>query len=139
MSLTRVDAGFVPLVDAAALIVAREIGFAAEEGIDLVLHREASWAALRDRLVWDSYQVAHMLSPVPIALSAGLGGIAVAVDALSVLSVNGDMVGLRPDLAARLGPVDLGDAAGVGRALLAQAGAGFASACRSRSRCMPSS
>ncbi|MFO1104833.1 MAG: CmpA/NrtA family ABC transporter substrate-binding protein [Amaricoccus sp.] len=125
MSLTRVDAGFVPLVDAAALIVAREIGFAAEEGIDLVLHREASWAALRDRLVWDSYQVAHMLSPVPIALSAGLGGIAVAVDALSVLSVNGDMVGLRPDLAARLGPVDLGDAAGVGRALLAQAGGGL--------------
>lgn len=122
MSLTRVDAGFVPLVDAAPLIVAREIGFAAEEGIDLVLHREASWAALRDRLVWESYQAAHMLSPVPIALAAGLGGIAVAVDALSVLSVNGDVVGVRPDLAARIDRADLGDAAGVGRALLAEAG-----------------
>ena len=103
MSLTRARRRLRAAGRRAPLIIAREIGFAAEEGLDLVLHREASWAALRDKLVWEQYQAAHMLSPVPIALSAGLGGPAVAVDALSVLSVNGEMIGVRSDLAERMG------------------------------------
>lgn len=48
--MIRVDCGFIPLVDSAPLIVAHEIGFAAEEGVDLVLHREPSWSSLRDKL-----------------------------------------------------------------------------------------
>ena len=43
----RIVAAFVPLVDAAVLVVAREQGFAAEAGIDLVLVKEPSWASLR--------------------------------------------------------------------------------------------
>ena len=113
--------GFVPLVDAAPLIVAREIGFAAEEGLSLDLHRAPSWAALRDRLVWGAHQAAHMLAPMPIALSAGIGARPVRIDALSVLSVNGDMIGVRPELARRIGTANLDplDAAGAGRALAA--------------------
>ena len=82
MSLAALDLGFVPLVDAAPLIIAREIGFAAEEGLDLRLHRERVLGGLRDKLVWEQYQAAHMLSPVPIAQSAGLGGQATLLDAL---------------------------------------------------------
>ena len=37
--LIPVRAGFLPLVDAALLIAAREKGFAREEGIDLLLFR----------------------------------------------------------------------------------------------------
>jgi NitT/TauT family transport system ATP-binding protein len=115
------DVGFVPLVDAAPLIMAREIGFAAEEGLSLHLHRAPSWAALRDRLVWGAHHAAHMLAPMPIALSAGIGARPVRVDVLSVLSVNGDMIGVRPELARRIGTVNLDplDAAGAGRALAA--------------------
>ena len=69
----RIDVGFIPLLDAAPLIVALEIGFAAEEGLDLALHREMSWASLRDRLIWGRYHAAHMLAPVVVAQSAGLG------------------------------------------------------------------
>ncbi|WP_424931265.1 CmpA/NrtA family ABC transporter substrate-binding protein [Amaricoccus macauensis] len=119
MSHVKVDVGFVPLVDAAPLIVAREIGFAAEEGLDLVLHREGSWATQRDRLAWGQYQAAHMVAPMCIALSAGLGGLNVAIDALCVLSVNGNMIGVRPDVADAMGAVDLDfqDARAVGRRL----------------------
>ena len=118
------DVGFVPLLDAAPLVIARELGFAAEEGLELRLHAEPSWSALRDRLLWGSHQAAHMLAPMPIALTAGLGGVRVAVDALSVLSVNGDMIGVRPELAERMGAssLDFLDAAAVGRALAAAAG-----------------
>ena len=121
MSGVALDVGFVPLVDAAPLIVAREIGFAAEEGLALELHRAPSWAALRDRLVWGAHQAAHMLAPMPIALSAGLGAPPIRIDVLSVLSVNGDMIGVRPDLAQRMGTAGLDplDAAAVGRALAA--------------------
>lgn len=66
-----IDAGFVPLLDAAPLIIAAEMGFAAEERFELRLHREMSWASLRDRLIWGQYHAAHMLSPVVIAQSGG--------------------------------------------------------------------
>lgn len=120
----RVDCGYVPLLDAAPLIVAAEIGFAAEEGLDLVLHREMSWASLRDKLIWGIYKAAHMLSPVVVAQSAGLGVGAEPFDALMVLSINGDVIGTRPDLARAMRAEDLDflDAAAIGRALFAAAG-----------------
>ena len=115
----------MPLLDAGPLVIARELGFAAEEGLELRLHREPSWSALRDRLLWGSLQAAHMLAPMPVALTAGIGGVRVAVDALLVLSVNGDMIGVRPELAERMGAAELDflDAFAVGRALVAAGGA----------------
>lgn len=47
MTLTALDIGFIPLTDAAPLIVAQEIGFAREEGLVLRFHRARSWAMLR--------------------------------------------------------------------------------------------
>ncbi|MFX7784483.1 ABC transporter substrate-binding protein, partial [Acinetobacter baumannii] len=42
--------GFIPLVDAAALIVAVDNGYAAAEGLDVTLVREVSWSNVRDKL-----------------------------------------------------------------------------------------
>ena len=44
MTGTKLAVGFIPLVDAAPLIVAEELGFAAEEGLTLDLIRAPSWA-----------------------------------------------------------------------------------------------
>jgi two-component system, oxyanion-binding sensor len=119
----RIDVGYVPLLDAAPLIIAAEIGFAAEEGLELALHPEASWAALRDRLIWGRYDAAHMLAPVVIAQTAGVGVGDVALDALMVLSVNGDMIGAAPALARAIAAAggDFHDAAATGRALASAA------------------
>lgn len=125
MSLPVIDCGFIPLVDAAPLILARELGFAAEEGIDLRLHGERSWAALRDKLALGRLDVAHMLSPTPVAMSIGLGGMPMRMDALSVLSVNGDVIGVSRDLAAKMrgrgAPDSFMAAEAVGRSLIAAA------------------
>ena len=72
--IDTLTAGFLPLTDAAPLVVAREMGFAAEEGIDLHLQRAPSWSALRDKLSFGHLDAAHMLSPVPVATALGLGG-----------------------------------------------------------------
>ncbi len=69
----EIRAGFIPLLDAAPLIVARELGFATREGLDLTLSRETSWATIRDRLTVGHLDVAHALAPLPIAANLGLG------------------------------------------------------------------
>ncbi len=72
-ALTQVRAGFIPLVDAASMIVAKELGYAEAEGIDLVLAKETSWATIRDRLAVAHLDVAHILAPMPVAANLGLG------------------------------------------------------------------
>lgn len=119
----RIDCGYVPLVDAAPLVIAAEIGFAAEEGLDLRLRREFSWAALRDRLIWGAYDAAHMLAPVIVAQSGGIGAGDEPLDALMLLSVNGEVIGASPALAReiRARADDFLDAAATGQALRAAA------------------
>ncbi|CAN7665400.1 ABC transporter substrate-binding protein [Rhizobium rhizogenes] len=66
-------AGFIPLVDASVLIAAAEFGFARKEGITLDLFKDVSWANVRDRLAFRQFDIAHMLSPMPVASMLGLG------------------------------------------------------------------
>jgi len=57
--------GFVPLNDAAPLIVAAERGFFAGEGLEVHLSREVSWATVRDKVAAGALDGAHMLAPRP--------------------------------------------------------------------------
>ena len=68
-----VRAGFIPLVDVAILVAAAEQGFADREGISLELIRDVSWSNIRDRLAFRQFDVAHALSPMPIASQLGIG------------------------------------------------------------------
>lgn len=122
----KLTAGFIPLLDVAPLVIAREIGFAEEEGLDLQLQSAPSWSTLRDMLALGQIEAAHMLSPVPVASALGLGGSAAQLDALSVLSVNGNVVGVSRDLAQRMRGAgfgfDFADAFAAGKALIAASG-----------------
>lgn len=68
----QITAGFMPLFDSAVLVAAGELGFAAREGVDLTLHRETSWANIRDRIAIGHFHLAHMLGPMPLACNLGL-------------------------------------------------------------------
>jgi two-component system, oxyanion-binding sensor len=69
----KLTLGFIPLVDCAPLVVAAEMGFATAEGLQLDLVRETSWANIRDRVMLGHFQAAHMLGPMPIASTLGVG------------------------------------------------------------------
>ena len=71
MTMTATVVGFIPLMDCAPLAVAAEKGYAADEGLDLRLVRETSWANIRDRVVVGHFDAAHMLGPMAIAVHAG--------------------------------------------------------------------
>ena len=94
--------GFIPLVDAAALIVAVDKGFAAAEGLDVTLVREVSWSNVRDKLNIGLFDAAHLLAPVAIASSLGLGHVKVPIAAPFNLGLNGNAITVSPALYAAL-------------------------------------
>ena len=94
--------GFIPLVDAAALIVAVDKGFTAAEGLDVTLVREVSWSNVRDKLNIGLFDAAHLLAPVAIASSLGIGHVKVPIIAPFNLGVNGNAITVSPELHADL-------------------------------------
>ena len=102
MRTVTLPVAYIPLVDAAPLIVAREMGFDHAEGVSLDLRPAPSWSSLRDMLAFGHVDAAHLLSPVPVAMALGLGGIATPLSAVSVLSMNGTVIGVGTQLAGRL-------------------------------------
>jgi NitT/TauT family transport system ATP-binding protein len=85
-----VKAGIMPLVDCALLVVAHEQGFANNEGFALKLHKETSWATLRDRVAYRHLDCAQMLAPIPIASSLGMGHAPVEMIAPMALGLGGN-------------------------------------------------
>ena len=100
MSRRHARIGFIPLVDAAVLVAAKELDFAAAEGVDLELCRETSWSNIRDKVAFGLFEGAHMLAPMPIAMRLGLGSVAHNAVAPFVLGVNGNAISVSRELAA---------------------------------------
>ncbi len=90
--------GFMPLVDAAALIVAVDKGFTKAEGLDVELVREASWSNIRDKLAVGLFDAAHLLTPMAIASHLGLGHVRVPLAAPVNLALNGNAITVSPAL-----------------------------------------
>jgi two-component system, oxyanion-binding sensor len=99
---TPLRIGFIPLCDAAALIVAVDKGFARDEGLDVTLVREVSWSNVRDKLNIGLFDAAHLLAPVAIASSLGLGHVKVPITAAFNLGLNGNAITVSPALHAAL-------------------------------------
>ena len=87
-----ITAGFVPLLDSALLVAAREKGFAEAQSVDLTLVRERSWASIRDRLAVRQFDVAHILGPMPIACNLGLSAPAPKMIVPMALGLGGNAV-----------------------------------------------
>ncbi len=120
MSRPLITAGFLPLLDSVLLVLAHEIGTAAEEGFDLALTRETSWANIRDRAALGHFDIALMLAPMPLAASLGLSPLAMPMVAPVMTGLGNNAITVSGELwAAMAGAGAPGDlAAGpAGRAL----------------------
>jgi NitT/TauT family transport system ATP-binding protein len=116
----RVRIGFIPLVDAATLLVAVDLGFTKAEGLDVELVREVSWSNIRDRLAIGQYDAAHLLAPMAVASSLGLSHVKIPMVAVLNLAMNGNAITVSPDLHEKLlsaAEGDLADPAVSSRAL----------------------
>jgi nitrate/nitrite transport system substrate-binding protein len=68
--------GYIALMDASALVIAKEKGLFAKHGMpDVDVQKQASWGATRDNVVLGSdkngIDGAHILTPMPYLISAG--------------------------------------------------------------------
>ena len=98
---SSVNLGFLPLTDAASLIVAATQGFAQPFGLTLNLHRQSSWSSLRDKLIGGELDAAHGLYGLIYAVHLGIGGSpAVDMAVLMGLAQNGQSINLSASLKA---------------------------------------
>ncbi len=111
MSNAKLRIGFIPLVDATALLVAVDMGFAKDEGLDVDLVREVSWSNVRDKLNLGLFDAAHLLAPVAVASSLGIGHIRVPIVAPFNLGINGNAITVTPRLYSALAAAADGDIA----------------------------
>ncbi|WP_270934304.1 CmpA/NrtA family ABC transporter substrate-binding protein, partial [Falsiroseomonas oryzae] len=118
--------GYVPLTDAAPLVVADALGFFAAAGVSVRLSPERAWAAVRDKLAFGALDAAHLLGPMAVALAAGTGGLRRRLDVTLRLGRNGNCVVLSHALADAAGAFAPPLAAGsFAAALLARAEEGL--------------
>ncbi len=114
--------GFMPLVDCALVVLAKDEGFAEAEGLNLELVREVSWSNLRDKLNIRLFDAAHMLGPAAIAATLGVGGVRAPMAVPLALNLDGAAITVtlrRYEELARLAEGDMADTAVSARALAA--------------------
>jgi nitrate/nitrite transport system substrate-binding protein len=66
--------GIIALTDCSSIVMAHELGYFKQFGIQSVISKEASWAVIRDKLTLGENQATHMLIGMPFASSMGLLG-----------------------------------------------------------------
>ncbi len=101
--------GYIPLIDATPILVAADHGFAEAEGLNIDLVREVSWSNVRDKLNLGLFDATHMLAPLPIASSLGIGHVKVPLIVPFTLALNGNAITVSPALFGELAAVADGD------------------------------
>ena len=71
---TDLKIGFIPLTDCASVVMANVKGFDKKYGITITPTKEASWAAVRDKLVNGEIDAAHVLYGLIYGVQMGIGG-----------------------------------------------------------------
>jgi len=98
---TELRVGFMPLADCAPLVMASVLGFDEKYGIRLVLERQHSWSAMRDRLNTGELDAAQALYGLLYGLQMGIGSAPREMALLMNLNQNGQSIVLSRALAER--------------------------------------
>src|SRR6202158_1292906 len=86
--------GFIPITCATPIIMAHPMGFYSKHGLDVEVVKTAGWAVVRDKTINKEYDAAHMLAPMPIAISLGLGAQPIPFTVPAIENINGQGITL---------------------------------------------
>jgi nitrate/nitrite transport system substrate-binding protein len=86
--------GFIAITCATPLIMADPLGFYRKEGLNVQLMKTAGWALIRDKMINKEHDASHFLSPMPLAMSMGLGSNQVPMNVASIQNTNGQAITL---------------------------------------------
>ena len=89
---TKLKIGFIALTDCAPLVIAKEKGFFAAEGLDVDVAKEGGgWPGIQQKTISGEYDYAHALAGLPIAATLGINGDA-NLQVLMSLDYNGNAI-----------------------------------------------
>jgi nitrate/nitrite transport system substrate-binding protein len=86
--------GFIAITCASPLIMADPLGFYREQGLNVQLMKTAGWALIRDKMLNKEHDASHFLSPMPLAISMGLGSAQQPMRVATVQNINGQAITL---------------------------------------------
>ncbi|MCC6888301.1 MAG: ABC transporter substrate-binding protein [Hyphomicrobiales bacterium] len=86
--------GFIPITCATPIIMAEPMGFYKRHGLDVEVIKTAGWAVIRDKTLNKEYDAAHMLSPMPLAITLGIGSKPIPYTMPAVENINGQAITL---------------------------------------------
>ena len=86
---TELKLGFIKLTDCAPIILAKELGYFEDEGLNVTVEAQANWKILLDRVLSGELDGAHMLAGQPLGATIGIGTKADVVTAFS-MDLNGN-------------------------------------------------
>ena len=89
--------GFIKLTDCAPIVIAKEKGFFAEEGLQVDVEAQPNWKTLLDRVINGELDGSHMLSGQPIAATIGFGKKAHIITAFT-MDLNGNGITVSNDI-----------------------------------------
>ena len=98
--------GFIAITCATPIILAAPMGFYARNGLNVEVVRTAGWAVIRDKSLNGEYDAAHMLSPMPLALSMGVGSNPAPWRVAAIENINGQAITLATKHRDRRDPKD---------------------------------
>jgi nitrate/nitrite transport system substrate-binding protein len=84
--------GFIAITCASPLIMADPLGFYRKEGLNVQLNKTAGWALIRDKVLNKEYDASHFLSPMPLAISLGLGSTQTPMNVATIQNINGQAI-----------------------------------------------
>ena len=90
--------GFVPLLDAAPLLLARQMEFFERQGLRVILQPELGWASIREKLLYGELEAAHAPAVMALSMQLGLQSRACPVVADLILSRQGNAITLSKEL-----------------------------------------
>jgi nitrate/nitrite transport system substrate-binding protein len=86
--------GFIPITCATPIIMAHPMGFYSKQGLNVEVIKTAGWAVIRDKTLNKEYDAAHMLAPMPLAISLGVGSNPTPFTMPAVENINGQAITL---------------------------------------------
>ena len=91
---TDLKVGFIPITCGTPIIMAQPMGFYAKHGLNVEVIKTAGWAVIRDKTLNKEYDAAHMLSPMPLAITLGAGSNPVPYTVPAIENINGQAITL---------------------------------------------
>ena len=91
---TDVKVSFIALTDCSSVVMANYLGLDKKYGIKIIPTKEASWAAIRDKLVNGENDFSHILYGLAYGLQLGIGGQQKDMNVLMTLNNNGQAITL---------------------------------------------